>query len=334
MSIQCSAITKNGSQCRKNASSADSLYCKRHAPAAETAPIITEDVTLTPASATPAAPEASQKPASQKDKARKAYESRQREKRQKIAQSHMSTQQKETARMLLAHETPAAPIITLDATRNDETIAAFDLALQTGDRHVRAITPADYNNRPRWLSDKDFKKCKRAFNTLYARDGESAFEKDQDGRLIMPLPMTPARYMGCVITGDISSVLRYAGGWRESEDGTFSMLARMDGVAPIIARVYRAGATLNRAAGALDKAQEKLDASDADSRDGLTTKRDLARVARDVARDGFIMAYRDAIASADSLDASARRMAADMLAQFATPAAPIISEDVNTDLVA
>ena len=340
--MQCQAINKgNGNQCKRNAES-ESFFCKAHAalasqplftivdaeasaPASQpeaSAPIIAEDVTMSqPAS----------QPEAKKDNARKGYESRQRAKRQAIASSAMSSQQKETARILLARESEAsAPIINMEAKRDDETIMAFDLALAAGDSYVRAIKPADYDSRPRWLDEKTWKKARRAFNTLYSREGVKAFEKDSHGRLIMPLPMTPARYMGAVIVGDISTVLRYAGGWRESDDGTFAMLAKMDGVAPIIASVYRAGATLNRASLALDKAQAKLDSDPAG--DGLTTKRDMARVARDVARDSFVRIYMEAIASAESLDRAARESAGAILAQFASQPE---SEDVNnTDLVA
>ena len=362
MSIQCVAMTKNGTQC-KNASSADSTLCKRHADyaghvfagvaldvpqdepetapiiassAPETAPINTEVTTMTtaPETAPETAPAAPAKNASSKDKARAHFEARQRAKRQQIASSAMTTSQKETARMLLARESDKnAPIIAMNVARDDESIMAFDLALRDGARHVLAIKPADYDKRPRWLDEKTWKKAKRAFNVLYARDGAGAFDRDQDGRLIMPLPMTPARYMGAVVSGDITSVLRFAGAWRESDDGTFTMIATMDGVAPIIASVYRAGAGLNRASSALDKAQEKLDASSADDRDSLTTKRDMARVARDVARDSFIRAYMDAVENAPALDASARATAGAILAQFATPeTAP--NTEVTTDLIA
>lgn len=343
----CIATTKNGTPC-KNAPALQ--YCAKHAATApesapiislvnpldapESAPIILEDATMKQDETTaPALDAPAPAKESKADRARKHYESRQRGKRQQIAASAMTTNQKETARMLLARESQdAAPIIRMDVARDDETIMAFDLALKNGDRHMLAIKPSDYDTRPRWLDEKTWKKARRAFNTLYARDGAGAFEKDMNGRLIMPLPMTPARYMGAVISGDINTVLRYAGGWRESDDGTFAMLARMDGVAPIIASVYRAGAGLNRMALALDKAQEKLDASDVVSRESLATKRDMARVARDLARGAFVSAYMDAVNSAESLDASARAIAAGMLAAFAT--APE-SEDVqHTDLVA
>jgi hypothetical protein len=260
------------------------------------------------------------------ERARKHYEARQRTKRQKIAASHMTPQQKETARMILAKNDA---LVTMDAARDDQTIYGFDLAVKSGDRHMLAIKPADYDRRPIWLDEKTWKKARRAFNTLYVRDGESAFEKDGDGRLIMPLPMTPGRYMGAVVSGDVASVLRFAGAWRESADGTFHMLASMDGVAPLIARVYRAGAALNSAAAKLDKAQAKLDVADADSLESAVTKRDMARVARDVARDAFIRAYADAVESADSLTADAKRHAGDVLAALAADPA-----DVQTDLVA
>lgn len=233
-----------------------------------------------------------------KDAARAGYEKRMREKRLDITRSNMTTAQKETARALIDR---AGDTVNTRATEDDKTILTFDALLLAGDKHARATVPSAYLTRPVWLDAKTWEKAKRAFATAYVTHGASHFEKDHEGRLIMPLPMTAGRYMGAVVTGDIKTILTYAGGWRASHSGTFYMLASMDGVAPIVSAVYRSGALLNMAEAKLDKLQAKLDGlgSDADSYTATMSKRDAARTSLAAAREAFIAAYTAAIADAD-----------------------------------
>jgi hypothetical protein len=215
------------------------------------------------------------------------------------ASNTLSTHQKAAAQNLIARDSHGA--VNPSVKVADGTIAKFQALIESRDPMAMALVPANYNVKPAWLSQKDFDKAKKDFNRQYDAHGPSAFDRDEDGRLILDLPMTTGRFVACVLAGDVSNVLRFAGAMKPSEDGTFYWLSRLDVTAPIVAAVYRAGAAFNRASKAYDKARESYDMAPSDKVESAGKRKDARFGAMVDARESFVRAYMAVFSDADTV---------------------------------
>lgn len=260
---------------------------------------------------------------------------RQERKRLRIAAMGLDSGQAQTAAILVARETERASIVQLDATQSDGKINDFQRLLDTGNDYARAVKPAHFDRAPVWCGEKDWKAAKRAFLREFAVSAD--IPKDGDGRYILPLPMTGGRYIAVVASGDIASVLRFAG-WKET-DAMFSILASMDHTAPEVASVYRAAVTLRKSESQLTRAQATVDAAGSDERAAAEKRRDAKRAARDTARGTFADRWCAALSSSvvRRLEVAAKGMGdvdrkaaieATTAAMGAVQSAPIVPADV------
>lgn len=343
MTIQCNAIAKSGAQCKRNAG-ADSVFCSAHL--AANAPINEEAVTMEAiptiptesASIVESIPTMAQSPAlpettiptkaqTDKENARQQWIARQQKKSTAIANNvRLNGDQKALIGVIVAKETQNRALVTPGAVQSDQRIAAYDDLIATS--KAKNKEPIALNVRPVWLGEKDWKKACVSYKRTYTTSNpDDSFDVDTDGRYVLPLPLTAGRYTAMIATLDATNVLRYSGSLNVN-DG-YTMVRDLDGVAPIVANVYRAGAVFNSAITKLSKAIDAVDTADTSKLDKAIERRDSARKARDLAATAFLSTYLIAVKGMPHITASAETLRAELLAKIACDQADLLKDTIG-----
>ena len=213
-----------------------------------------------------------------------------------------------------------ADVVASGTDESSTTIMAYDTLIASSKREAE-ITPRAYSVKPAWIGEKDYKRARGAFVKQYATLGYDSFEKDADGRMIMPLPLTVGRYCAMVAAGDLLNVIRYSGAFKPTDDGTYRAMVAMDDMAPEIAALYRTGAAYNVADRALVKARDAWRAAAADKLESAQKRLNKARDAAAAAGAAFIAQYPIALAACPVYTAAAAAVRDAMIAASAAAAA-------------